>query len=198
MSAGNIASAIEFRPEFGVHARDRLGDRHWLESCENVLDERSPSISTGARGPVHTVQELADGDHADRALLRADESLEVCTKLVPLPLNQEAGVDQDGQELSGGAVDRRIARASSAKSSSTDGADASSSRKRSGESSLAFGGVITATGAPARVTSISSPDMTRFNTSEKRLATSVALSRATRRGYQINLTLDRLTFSRSR
>lgn len=181
MGAGNVASTIEFRPQLGMDARDRLRDRHRLEPCEDMLDERPAPIATGAGGSVHAVQQLADGDDADRALLGTDETLECGAKLVSLPLDQQVGVDQNGQELSGGAVDPRIARASSAKSSSTGGAVASSSRKRSGESSRAFGGVITATGAPARVTSISSPAATRFRTSEKRRATSVALNRTTSR-----------------
>ena len=80
----------------------------------------------------------------------------------------------------------RIARRSTAKSSSIDGAAASNSRNRLASISRTRGGEITATGAPARVTSISSPAATRLRTSEKRRATSVALSLATASGYQIN------------
>ncbi|HZQ64777.1 MAG TPA: hypothetical protein VFA66_06090 [Gaiellaceae bacterium] len=177
MSARNVSSTIEIGPQPGVHARDRFGDRNRLETREHMLDERAPSIPTRARRTMHPVQQLADRDHADRSFLRADKCLECRAGLVALPLDQEVGVDQDGQELSGGAVDLRIARTSSTKSASTGGADASSSRNRSGDSNRAFGGMITATGAPARVTSISSPPATRFRTSEKRRATSVALRR---------------------
>ena len=136
---------------------------------------------------MDAVQQLADGDDADRTILWANEQLERRCRLLPLPVDQEVGVDQDGQELSVGPTDFRIARRSSANSSSTGGAEASSSRNRAAESSRTLGGASTATGAPARVTSISSPAATRFSTSEKRRATSVALRRATILVYQINM-----------
>ena len=47
---------------------------------------------------------------------------------------------------------------------------------------------MTATGAPLRVSSISSPLATRFRTSEKLLAASVAVMRGTIGRYQINQT----------
>ena len=84
VGAGNVASTIEFRPQLGMDARDRLRDRHRLEPCEDMLDERPAPIATGAGGSVHAVQQLADGDDADRALLGADETLECRTKLVSL------------------------------------------------------------------------------------------------------------------
>ena len=124
------------------------------------------------------MEQLTDGHDADCALLRADESLEPRSRLFPLPIDQNVGVDQDGQELSGGPTARRSSRTASANSSSTAGAVAKSSRKCSGDASLTLGGAITATAMPARDTSISSPLATRFSTSEKRRATSVALNRA--------------------
>src|ERR1700690_3158023 len=47
---------------------------------------------------------------------------------------------------------------------------------------------MTATGAPLRVSSISSPPATRFRTAEKLLAASVAVMRDTAAPYQINQT----------
>lgn len=74
---------------------------------------------------------------------------------------------------------RRWARTSSAKSLSGRGALAISARKRSADRSCALGGPITATEAPLRVNSISSPAATRVNSSEKFRAASVAVMWAT-------------------
>src|SRR5439155_25576499 len=93
----------------------------------------------------------------------------------------------DGQGLSGGPTSARISRRSVANASSGVGPVASSSRKRSALIRRSLGDVITATGAPARVISNSSPAATRFRSSEKRRAASVAESRVTLRDYQINL-----------
>jgi hypothetical protein len=151
-----------------------------------MFDERAPVSLPSAGRPVDAVEQLADGDDADRTRLVADKLLER-RRLVPLPLDQDVCVDQDGQASSGGPTERRIVRTSSAKSSSTGGADPTNSRNRSADRTRAFGGAMTATGAPARVTSISSPAATRFKISEKRRATSVALRRTTVQLYQINL-----------
>ena len=76
---------------------------------------------------------------------------------------------------------------SSANSASGAGADAINSRNRSAEISRDFGGEITATAAPLRVTSISSPFATRLSSSEKLRAASVAVILVTTEEYQINL-----------
>ncbi len=62
-----------------------------------------------------------------------------------------------------------------------------SSLNRSAEISVDLGAEITATAAPLRVTSISSPLATRLRTSEKLRAASVAVIRVTHKEYQINL-----------
>jgi hypothetical protein len=59
-----------------MHAGHRLGDRDRLESCEEVLDERPPPGPARAACSVDAVQQLADRDHADRALFVADERLD--------------------------------------------------------------------------------------------------------------------------
>jgi hypothetical protein len=169
-----------------MHASDWLGNRQRLETCEHMLDERAPVRLPYAGRPVDAVEQLADRDDADRTRLVADKLLEH-GRLVSLPLDEDVGVDQDAQASSGGPTERRIVRTSSAKSSSMGGADRTSSRNRSADTTRAFGGPMTATGAPARVTSISSPAATRFKISEKRRATSVALRRTIASMYQINL-----------
>jgi hypothetical protein len=156
-----------------------LGDRQRLHPRDHMLDESLAPRSPGAGCSVCTVEQLADGDDANRAIFVADKCLERSCAPFPLPLDQETGVDQDGQGFSGiRPASRRICLRSSANFSSTGGADASNSRNRAAGSSLGLGGAISATGAPARVTSISSPAATRFNTSEKFRATSVAVNRA--------------------
>ena len=179
VSSDGLAATTEVGPGVGMDAGDRLGDRQRLKAGEHVFDESSPACPARTCGTVDAVEQLADCDNADRTLLTTDKGFERGGLLLSLPLDQEIRVDQDGQESSGTSpASRRIRRRSPAKSSSTGGAEAISSPNRSAESSRFFGGLITATGAPPRVTSISSPSATRFNTSEKRRATSVALSRA--------------------
>jgi hypothetical protein len=142
-----------------------------------MLDERTPLRAPTTSRAKDTMQQLADSDDADRPLLGADQSLD--RRTLPLVRDEEVCVNQDGQGLSGGPTEARIARTSSAKSRSTGGAASSNSRNRAASTRRSLGGEITATGAPARVISISSPAATRFRTSEKRRAASVALRRAT-------------------
>jgi len=156
--ADDLTSAAEFGPHLSVNACDGLGDRNWLEPGEHVFDECAPVCSMRACRPMHPVQQLTDCDDADGTVLVADERLDCDGGLSALPFDQQARIDQDGQGLSGTApASRRMRRMSSEKSPSTRGAVARSSRKRSAETSRARGVVMTATGAPARVTSISSP-----------------------------------------
>lgn len=188
MRADPLAPPAEIGPHFGVNARNGLGDRDWLEAGEQMLDECAPPRSLRTSRPMDAVQQLADRDHADGALFVSYERFECDRGLGPFPLDQQTRIDQDGQELSGTVpASRRTRRTSSAKSSSTGGAVAMSSRKRVAETRRARGVVITATGAPARVTSISSPWAMRFNTAEKLRATSVAVRRTMPSEYPINL-----------
>ena len=179
MRPDEVPAPLEVGPNLGMDTRNRLGDRDRIERGQDVLDEGAPAISASTRRAMHPMKELADRDNADRALFVPDKRFEPLYVGVPLPLDQQVGVDQDGQAPSGGATVLRAARTSSTKSSSTLGAFRISSRKRSGETARAFAGLITATGAPERTTSISSPPATRLSTSEKRRATSVALSLVT-------------------
>ena len=147
-----------------------------------MLDEGASACTASSGRPVDAVQQLADRDHADCTLLLTDQSFEHLGALLALPLDQQARVDPDGQGFSGAEPDsRRICRRSSAKSSTTGGAEAISSRNRAAGSRRVRGGAMTATGAPLRITSISSPVATRFRTSEKLRATSVAVKRVTSR-----------------
>lgn len=174
----NLAPPLQRRPDVGMDTGDRFGYRHRFKSREQVLDESAPSRSRRATRPRDAVQQFARGHHADSPLVVADERVESGGIARTFPVDQEVRVDQDGQGApSGSPTDRRRARMSSTKVSSTGGADARSSRNRSAESRRARGGAMTATWAPARVTSISSPAATRFSTSENFRATSVALIR---------------------
>jgi hypothetical protein len=160
-----------------MDTRDRLRDRNRLQACKKVLDEGFPSGPAGARRTMHAVEELADRDDADRARLVSGHRFEGRGILLPLPLDEQVGVDQDGQLPSGGSTSLLSALTSSAKASSTGGALASSSRNRWGGSRETFGGPITATGAPPRVISTCSPAATRFSNSENERAASVAVTR---------------------
>lgn len=71
-----------------------------------------------------------------------------------LLLDEQAGVDQEGQALFTGPTLRRRSPSSRAKSSSSCGAEAISFRYRSAEIRRARGGAITASVAPLRVISI--------------------------------------------
>ncbi len=188
MCADSLTPPAEIGPHLRVNARDGLGDGDWLETGEHVLDECASPRSLCTSGAMDAVQQLADRDHADGAFFIAYERLECGGGFGPLPIDQEGGIDQDGQGPSGTwPASLRIRRASLAKSSSTGGAVARSSLKRAAETRRARGVVITATGAPARVTSISSPCAMRFSTSEKLRATSVAVRRTMLAEYPINL-----------
>jgi hypothetical protein len=135
---------------------------------------------------VDAVEELAHGDDADRPVLVVDERLD--RPGTALALDEQVRVDQDGQGFSGTPASRRIRRRSSANPSSTWGSDLSKVRSLLAGSTRTRGGASTATGAPFRTISISSPAATRLRTSEKLRAASVALRRTTSRAYQINPT----------
>jgi hypothetical protein len=152
-----------------------------------VLDEGlSPTANAIVFGTVNAMQQLAGGDHADCALPRAEGTLE--RQAPPLHVDQHRGVDQDGQAALGGPMVSRPASTSLAKSSSTAGALAISSRQRVAETTWwPLAGRICTIGTPLRTTSTSSPASTLLTTCEKFLATSVAVRRVMLEAYQINL-----------
>jgi hypothetical protein len=125
------------------------------------------------------VKQLADGDDADRPFLVADEGVKGRGVRSTLAIDEDVGIDQDGQTSSGGPTDARTFLTSSAKSESIGGAACKRSRNRRELRKRVLGGESTATAAPLRVISISSPAATRFRTSEKLRAASVAEMRAT-------------------
>jgi hypothetical protein len=128
MCADRQSATTEIGSRLGMYARDGFGDRKCLERREDMLDEGAPTGTARTGCPVDAVEQLADRDDADRSVLVSDEGFECGGPFVVLPLDQEPGVDQDGQGLSGaGPASRRIRRRSAAKSSSTGGAEASSS-----------------------------------------------------------------------
>lgn len=151
-----------------------------------MLDECPPTGAAGTGRSQSAVQQLADGDDTDRALLIAQELLDRRRSHASLQIDQEIGVDQEGHGSLGGPTASRAARTSAAKSWSGRGALATRARKLSADISLAVGGAMIATGAPLRVTSTSSPAATRLSTSEKARAASVAVIRVMQGTYQIN------------
>src|SRR5256886_8496865 len=173
-----FAPRRESGPDLRVHTRDGLRDRNGLELRKQMLNVSAASRPSGTAGAMNPVQQLAHRDHADRPLFVADEFVDHDRALTG---DEQVGIDQDGQGLSGGPTSARIARRSSAKSGSSGGAASRSSRNCAALTSRILGGAITATDAPGRVTSISSPAETRLLTSENRRARSDALSRAIHR-----------------
>ena len=174
-------------PDVGVNTRDLLGDLDRAHAGEQMLDERASASSLRATHSVHPLKEFADGDDADGPALLTDCPLDLRVGYTALEVDEQVGVDHDGQASSGGPADSRAARMSFTKSGSSGGALAMSSRNRSAEISRDFDAEITATVAPLRVSSISSPPATLLSTSEKLREASVAVIRVTTEGYQINL-----------
>jgi hypothetical protein len=177
----------ELRPEVRVDASDRIGDRDGAPAGEEMLNKRASAGAAGSRGAMDAMEEFADRDHADRAVLLAEHALDRGGADTSVEIDQQIGVDQDGHGLSAGLTDSRAARTSAEKSSSGFGALAIRSRNLDADTSWALGGAINATGAPPRVTSISSPAATRLSTTENLRAASVAVIRDTSGAYQINL-----------
>src|SRR5262245_755628 len=121
------------------------------------------------------VKQLAHGDYADRELFAACHFIDERGIPVPLEIDEQIGVDQERHGSAGGPTLFRSSRRSSANLSSVLGALAMSSRNCSPDMNRCLGRETIATGAPLRVTSISSPLATRLRTSEKFRATSVAV-----------------------
>jgi hypothetical protein len=125
------------------------------------------------------MHKLTESDHTDRAILLADRVFDLGIRDTALEVDEQPSIDQDGHGSSGAVTDSRAARTSSANPASGRGAVAISSRNLAAEISFDFGGEITATAAPLRVISISSPSATLLSTSEKLRAASVAVIRVT-------------------
>jgi hypothetical protein len=177
--ADELPPARELGPNVSVNARDLLGDLNCPHASEQMFDECAAASARCAPRAMHAVQELADGDDADRPVLIADRALNIRIGDTALEVDEHVGVDQDSHASSGGPTDSRTARMSRANLESSGGALAINSRNRSAVISLDLGEEITATAAPLRVTSISSPSATLLRTSEKLRAASVAVIRVT-------------------
>src|SRR6266576_1063647 len=113
-------------PNLRVHTRDGLRDRNGLELRKQMLNVSAASRPSGTAGAMNPMQQLAHRDHADRPLFVADDFIDHSTRA--LTGDEQVGIDQDGQGLSGGPISARIARRSSAKSGSSGGAASRSSR----------------------------------------------------------------------
>jgi hypothetical protein len=58
-----------------------------------MLDKRPAPSPDGAAGAKNPLQQLADGDDADRAFLVAEQRLDVLRWLRSLEVDQDVGVD---------------------------------------------------------------------------------------------------------
>ena len=179
MRADYFTSCGELRPDLGVNARDLLGDLKRPHTGEEMLDEGAAARALCAVGAVYGVQQFADRDHADGTVFVADCGINLGVRDAALKIDQQPGVDQDGHGSLGAATAARMALTSLMNPVSGAGAAAINSRKRAADISLPLGGEITATDAPLRVISISSPSATLLSTSEKLLEASVAVIRVT-------------------
>jgi hypothetical protein len=94
-----LAGIREAGADLAMHTSDRGRDGDRLGSSDELLDERSSASTTCAAGAKDAVQELADRDDADRPVLVADQFLDRPSG--PLVLDEQVGVDQDGQGSSG-------------------------------------------------------------------------------------------------
>ncbi len=74
----------QLSPDFGMNTRDLLGDLDRPNAREQVLDKRSAANSPRAARPLHSVKELADGDHADRPFVVTDCPLDLRIDNPPL------------------------------------------------------------------------------------------------------------------
>jgi hypothetical protein len=181
----HLTSLHEVGPDLCMDPRYRLGDGDGLEPAEEMLHEGTPLRPACSPRPENTVEQLAHGDDADAAFLVAEELVDLGSTDPTFEIDQKVGVDQEGHGSPGGPVAFRRERISAASSGSGRGPWTTSSRNRSAERRRPRGGPITATGAPFRVISISSPAATRVRMSEKLRAASVAVILDMRGGYQI-------------
>lgn len=93
MRSEGVTSPLEVSPNLGMNPSDRLRDRDGLEAAEDVLDECLPARATGAGRSMDAVKQLADRDHADSALLIADERFQDRSVLRPFPVDEKVGID---------------------------------------------------------------------------------------------------------
>jgi hypothetical protein len=68
VSADRFTSICEIGPDVRMHPGNGLGDRDWLQSRQQVLDECASLRAPSPGRPQDTMQQLADRDHADRPI----------------------------------------------------------------------------------------------------------------------------------
>jgi len=102
-----FAPRRESDPDLRVHTRDGLRDRNGLELRKQMLNVSAASRPSGTAGAMNPMQQLAHRDHADRPLFVADDFVDHGTRA--LTGDEQVGIDQDGQGLSGGPTSARIA-----------------------------------------------------------------------------------------
>jgi hypothetical protein len=131
MGTDRLAAFGELRPHAGMRARDGLRDRDRVKLGDEVLDKCAAPCPARSRGPMNAMKQFTDSDHADRSLFLAGHAFERGRGTAALEIDEQIGVDQDGHGGVGAFSAARMARISSVKASSTGGALAISSRKRS-------------------------------------------------------------------
>jgi hypothetical protein len=99
MKADCLAGIGETGADLRMQASDRSRDRDRFGTRDELLDECSPAGATHPPGAEDAVQELTDGDDADRPFLVSNEILEWPSR--PLVLDEQVRVDQDCQGSSG-------------------------------------------------------------------------------------------------
>lgn len=81
----------EVSPDLSVDTCHALRDRKWVETCQEMLNERTTSGSLRSRRSMHAVQQLAHGDHADRAFLVACNGIQLIE--ASFAVDEKYGVD---------------------------------------------------------------------------------------------------------
>lgn len=99
MQADRRARIGELGPELGVQAGNGLGNRDRFGPGNHLLDERPPAAAALSDCTKDPVQELADGDDADRPVLVTDQFLNRPRRA--LVLDEQIRVDQDCQGSAG-------------------------------------------------------------------------------------------------
>lgn len=87
--ADRLTSVGEVRPDVGVNARDGLRDGDRLEAGEDAFDERPSPRPDRSLGAIDSVQQLADGDHADRAVFVAQQLLDFRCRVAALEVDEQ-------------------------------------------------------------------------------------------------------------
>ena len=93
MSADDLTAYGESGPNIGMNARNRIRDRNRLQVGEQVLDKRTAARALRPPGAMDTVEQLTDGDDADRPVLVSDRLVDRWIGDTALEVDEHVGVD---------------------------------------------------------------------------------------------------------